>query len=91
MLIGVGHDDDGAVAPGGGDHGQANAVLPEVGSMMTAPGLSSPFASASSSMALATRSLAEPAGVEILQLGQKGGVQALCRWIWRSSSRGVPR
>ena len=39
-------------------------VFPEVGSMMTEPGPSSPRASASSIMALATRSLVLPAGLK---------------------------
>ena len=39
-------------------------VLPLVGSMMTEPGFSWPLASASSIMALAMRSLTEPAGLK---------------------------
>ena len=39
-------------------------LLPLVGSMITAPGFNFPFASASSIMALAIRSLALPAGLK---------------------------
>ena len=46
--------------------------------MMTAPGLSSPFDSASSKACGLAAVLGGAGGVEILQLGQKGGVQALC-------------
>ena len=39
-------------------------VLPLVGSMIVAPGFSSPFCSASSSIALAMRSFTLPAGLK---------------------------
>ena len=45
-------------------------VLPEVGSMMTEPGFSRPVASASSIMALAMRSLTEPAGLKYSSLAR---------------------
>ena len=45
-------------------------VLPEVGSMMTEPGLSLPALSASSIMALAILSLTEPAGLKYSNLAK---------------------
>ena len=39
-------------------------VLPEVGSMMTEPSFSTPFASASSIIAFATLSFTDPAGLK---------------------------
>ena len=43
-------------------------VFPEVGSMITVSGFKMPFASASSSIALATRSFTDPAGLKYSSL-----------------------
>ena len=64
-------------------------VLPEVGSMMTEPGPSRPRASASSIMALAMRSLTEPAGLKPSSLATSFASNLYSRSIWVSSSRGV--
>ena len=61
---GLGHDNDDPVARAAATLARPMPVLPEVGSMITAPGPSRPRASASSSMALATRSLTEPPGLK---------------------------
>ena len=68
---------------------RAIPVLPEVGSMITVPGVSSPFASPSSSMALATRSFTEPAGWKASTLASiRAASPCFCsRRV--SSSRGV--
>ena len=64
-------------------------VLPEVGSMMTEPGLSCPLASASSIMALAIRSLTEPAGLKYSSLPRMRASRASFCSRRASSSRGV--
>ena len=75
---GVGHDDDGAVAPGGGDHGQANARVAGGGFDDDRAGLEQPLCLRVVEHGLGHPVLGGAGGVEILQLGQKGGVQALC-------------
>ncbi len=64
-------------------------VLPEVGSMMTEPSFSSPFASASSIMALAIRSFTEPAGLKYSSLARifADRFSLFSRWV--SSISGV--
>ena len=64
-------------------------VLPEVGSMMTEPGFSLPVASASSIMALAIRSLTEPAGLKYSSLARIFASRFSAFSIWVSSSSGV--
>lgn len=74
---GVGHHNDNAVTSRGGDGSKANAVLPLVGSMMTVSASSRPFASASSIMALAMRSLIEPAGSKYSDFRDETGAQTV--------------
>jgi len=64
-------------------------VLPEVGSMMTEPGFSRPFSSASSIMALATRSFTEPAGFKYSSFASTLAFRPRAFSMWVSSSRGV--
>ena len=64
-------------------------VLPEVGSMITEPGLSLPLASASSIMALATRSFTEPAGLKYSSLASTRAFRPWAASIWVISSSGV--
>ena len=64
-------------------------VLPEVGSMMTEPGFSSPLASASSTMALAMRSLTLPAGLKYSSLARILAFRPWAFSMWVSSSSGV--
>ena len=68
---------------------RAIPVLPEVGSMITVPGVSSPFASPSSSMALATRSFTEPAGLKYSSLASSLASRPSAASMWVSSSSGV--
>ena len=65
-------------------------VLPEVGSMMTEPGPSSPAASASSSMALATRSFTLPAGLRYSSLASIRALSPSAFSMRASSNSGVP-
>ena len=64
-------------------------VLPEVGSMMTEPGFRSPFASASSIMAFATRSLTLPAGFRYSSLTSTVASRPSFFSIFVTSSSGV--
>ena len=64
-------------------------VLPEVGSMMTEPSFRRPFASASSIMALATRSFTEPAGLKYSSLARIFAFRPYFFSMWVSSNRGV--
>ena len=50
-------------------------VLPEVGSMMTEPFFRRPFCSASSIIALAMRSLTEPAGLRYSSLARMAALR----------------
>ena len=69
---------------------RAIPVLPEVGSMITVPGVSSPFASPSSSMDLAMRSLADPPGLKLSSFPRMRALRPSSRSRCVSSSRGVP-
>ena len=64
-------------------------VLPLVGSMMTEPGFSSPFASASSIIALAMRSLTDPAGLKYSSFASTFAPSASSFSMWVSSKSGV--
>ena len=64
-------------------------VLPEVGSMMVAPGFSVPLASASSIMALAMRSFTLPAGLKYSSLAYSFAGRFSAASMWVSSRRGV--
>ena len=64
-------------------------VLPEVGSMMTEPGLSFPFASASSIMAFAMRSLTDPAGLKYSSFAMTAAFSPSDCSMWVSSTSGV--
>ena len=65
-------------------------VLPEVGSMITEPAFSLPSASAWSIMALAMRSLTDPAGFKYSSLARTLAFRPRRCSIWVSSSSGVP-
>ena len=64
-------------------------VLPEVGSMMTEPGFSRPFSSASSIMALATRSFTLPAGLKYSSFARIRASRPSAFSMRTSSSKGV--
>ena len=64
-------------------------VLPEVGSMSTEPSLSRPFASASSIIALAMRSLTEPAGLKYSSFPRTVASSPSSFSMFLSSSSGV--
>ncbi len=64
-------------------------VLPEVGSMMTEPGFRRPRASAPSIMALATRSLTDPAGLRYSSFARIRASRFSSFSMWTSSRRGV--
>ena len=64
-------------------------VLPLVGSMMTEPSFKAPLASAASSMALAMRSLTEPAGLRYSSLARSRAFSPRDFSMRVSSSRGV--
>ena len=65
-------------------------VLPEVGSMMVAPGFSFPEASASSIIALAMRSFTLPAGLKYSSFARSRAFRPSAASMCFSSSRGVP-
>ena len=64
-------------------------VLPEVGSMITEPGFSRPFCSASSIIALAMRSFTDPAGLKYSSLASTRAESASFFSMCVSSSSGV--
>ena len=57
--------------------------------MMTEPGFSRPFSSASSIMALATRSFTEPAGLKYSSFASTFAFRPSFFSMWVSSSKGV--
>src|ERR1700677_3570218 len=58
----IGNDDDGAIAPRLAHHGESDAGVAAVPSMMVAPGRNRPALSAASMMPSAARSFTEPPG-----------------------------